>query len=90
MKEEARVIMAGMVAMARGMARNDLTQTIAWQGIVCRYYPASNRASWFNDMSADITRSLTSRQVISLINIELELSASARRRKQGIPPMVVE
>jgi hypothetical protein len=82
MNEEAQVIMAGMLAMAKGQAGdNTNTQTVEWRGIICKYYPASDRISWFHKWSTDITRGLAHRQVISLINIELEACARARKEK---------
>jgi hypothetical protein len=78
--------MAGMRAMAAGQARTDVTERVAWRGITCHYYPASKRFSWtFN--KRDITEGLTKKQVISLINIELEDAAEARQRKLEVEPV---
>jgi hypothetical protein len=79
MNKEAKVIMAGMKAMAQGQARDDNTQTVKWCDLICKFYPVSGTTSWFS-RSADITKGLRKAQVISLINIELEACVEARRR----------
>lgn len=44
-----------------------------WGSVRCIYYPDSRRFNWSEKGSPrDITKSLTKRQVISLINIEIE------------------
>ena len=76
MNEEAETIYAGMQAMAKGKAiikSSKAPTRIKWAALVCVYYPASDRFAWFTERgsSANNTKVLTKRMVISLINIEL-------------------
>jgi hypothetical protein len=46
------------------------TSRVRWRGLVCDYYPASGRASWFSE-GTDVTQSLRREEVLALIRLKL-------------------
>jgi hypothetical protein len=76
MNEQAEAIYQRVKAeaAAKGKTSGGETTRVKWSRLWCYYYPMSRRFSWFGP-STNVTESLTKRQVISLINIELEEGA---------------
>jgi len=59
-----------MRALAKANARGEKTSKVPVGDLTCAYFPLSGTYAWFAKGS-DITKALTKRQVLSLINIEL-------------------